>query len=88
MDKGEFVQTGSPTEIYEFPETRFVADFIGSANILKGRVTEDSADHVDVSTDLGSIYIDHGQATKEGSQVWVAIRPEKIHLSKEAPPQE
>lgn len=85
MDKGEFVQTGSPTEIYEFPETRFVADFIGSANILEGKVTEDSADHVRVGTDLGEIYIDHGQSTKQDSRVWVAIRPEKIHLSKTKP---
>ncbi len=82
MDKGEFVQTGSPTDIYEFPESRFVADFIGSANILEGKVTKDSADHVRVATDLGEIYIDHGQSTKQGSRVWVAIRPEKIHLSK------
>ncbi len=82
MDKGEFVQTGSPTDIYEFPESRFVADFIGSANILEGKVTEDSAAHVRVATDLGEIYIDHGQSTKQGSRVWVAIRPEKIHLSK------
>ncbi len=85
MDKGEFVQTGSPTEIYEFPESRFVADFIGSANILEGKVTKDSADHVRVDTDLGEIYIDHGQSTKQDSRVWVAIRPEKIHLSKIKP---
>lgn len=84
MDKGQFIQTGTPTEIYEFPESRFVADFIGSANIVEGEVTEDSADHVRVATELGEIYIDHGQATKEGSKIWVAIRPEKIHLSKKA----
>ncbi|MFT6696440.1 MAG: putrescine transport system ATP-binding protein, partial [Paracoccaceae bacterium] len=61
MDAGRFVQMGTPTEIYEFPETRFVADFIGSANIFEGRVTEDGADHVRVETELGEIYIDHGQ---------------------------
>ncbi len=85
MDKGEFVQIGTPTEIYEFPETRFVADFIGSANIFEGEIVEDGADHVRVSTSLGEIYIDHGQSTKMGSRVWAAIRPEKIHLSKKAP---
>jgi putrescine transport system ATP-binding protein len=85
MDKGQFQQIGTPTEIYEFPETRFVADFIGSANILEGEVSEDSADHVTVSTDLGEIYIDHGQTTQKGSPVWVAIRPEKIQLSIKAP---
>lgn len=85
MDKGEFQQIGTPTEIYEFPDNRFVADFIGSANIVEGKVVENDADHVLVSTDLGDIYIDHGQPTTKGSRVWVAIRPEKIQLSKEAP---
>lgn len=85
MNNGEFVQIGTPTEIYEFPETRFVADFIGSANMFEGRIIEDGPDHVRVMTDLGEVYIDHGQSVKEGSRAWVAIRPEKFHLSKEPP---
>ncbi len=84
MDTGKFVQIGTPTEIYEYPETRFVANFIGSANMFVGRVTEDSADHVVVhAKDHGAdFYIDHGLTVKEGSEVWVAVRPEKIVLSK------
>ena len=85
MDAGQFVQIGSPTEIYEFPETRFVADFIGSTNLFEGRVKDEGADHVMVETEIGDIYIDHGYSTRKGGKVWVAIRPEKIHLSKEAP---
>ena len=85
MDAGKLAQIGTPTEIYEFPESRFVADFIGSANIFEGKVTEDSADHVRVSTELGEVYIDHGQSVKKDSKVWIAIRPEKIMLSKTAP---
>ncbi|MEM9471865.1 MAG: ABC transporter ATP-binding protein [Pseudomonadota bacterium] len=85
MDAGKLAQIGTATEIYEFPETRFVADFIGSANILEGKVTENGADHVTVDTDLGEIYIDHGQSVKDDSRVWIAIRPEKIKLSKTAP---
>ncbi len=85
MDAGELIQIGTPTEIYEYPESRFVADFIGSANIFEGKVIEDSADHVRVSTELGEIYIDHGQSTTEGSKVWVAIRPEKFQVSTKAP---
>jgi len=84
MDAGELIQIGTPTEIYEYPESRFVADFIGSANIFEGKVIEDSADHVRVSTELGEIYIDHGQSTTEGSKVWVAIRPEKFQVSTKA----
>ncbi|MEM9279604.1 MAG: TOBE domain-containing protein [Pseudomonadota bacterium] len=85
MDAGQFVQIGSPTEIYEFPETRFVADFIGSANILEGKVIEDGADHVRVSSNLGEIYIDHGQSVLAGSDIWVGLRPEKIYLSTTPP---
>jgi putrescine transport system ATP-binding protein len=84
MDMGKFVQIGTPTEIYEYPESRMVANFIGSANMFEGRVTENSPDHITVhSTDLDTeFYIDHGLSIKEGSKVWVAVRPEKIKLSK------
>ncbi len=85
MDAGRFMQIGTPNEIYEFPQSRFVADFIGSANIFAGRVSEDGTDHVRVDTDLGEVYIDHGQSVTEGKQIWVGLRPEKIHVSKTAP---
>ncbi|MGR3615097.1 MAG: ABC transporter ATP-binding protein [Paracoccaceae bacterium] len=82
MDAGRFQQIGSPTEIYEFPESRFVADFIGSANIFEGRVIEDGSDHVRVDTEIGEVFIDHGHSVKVGSKIWVALRPEKIRLEK------
>lgn len=85
MDAGQFVQIGTPTEIYEFPETRFVADFIGSANLVEGRVMDEGSDHVRVETELGEIFIDHGYSVSAGSKVWIAIRPEKVHISKEPP---
>ena len=82
MDAGEFRQIGTPTEIYEFPESRFVADFIGSTNMLEGRVSEVGPDHVDVDTDVGPIHIDQGMPVGDGARVWLALRPEKIHLAK------
>ncbi|CUJ90749.1 Spermidine/putrescine import ATP-binding protein PotA [Ruegeria denitrificans] len=82
MDAGRFKQIGTPTEIYEFPESRFVADFIGSANIFEGRVTEDGADHVRVETGFCEVFVDHGHSVKVGSRIWVALRPEKIRLEK------
>lgn len=87
MDEGQFVQIGTPTEIYESPETRFVANFIGSANMFEGRVTENGADHVIVTAgDIeGRFYIDHGVSIKEGTKVWVAVRPEKIRISTTTP---
>ena len=86
MDAGKFKQIGTPTEIYEFPETRFVADFIGSANIFEGRVSEDGADHVIVSTNVGEVYVNHGQSIAKNKKLWVGLRPEKIHLSITPPP--
>ncbi|NRB35431.1 MAG: ABC transporter ATP-binding protein [Rhodobacteraceae bacterium] len=82
MDSGRFQQIGTPTEIYEFPETRFVADFIGTANIVEGRVIEEGADHLSVETEIGDVFIDHGHSVSAGSRVWIALRPEKIRLEK------
>ncbi|HXS32090.1 MAG TPA: ABC transporter ATP-binding protein, partial [Steroidobacteraceae bacterium] len=44
MNRGQIVQTGTPTEIYEFPSSKFVADFIGSVNMFEGRLVEDLPD--------------------------------------------
>ncbi len=84
MDSGKFIQLGTPTEIYEYPATRNVANFIGSVNSFEGRVVEDGADHVLVRSSENNIefYIDHGMSVQEGTKVWVAVRPEKITLSK------
>ena len=82
MDMGKFKQIGTPTEIYEFPESRFVADFIGSANIFEGKVINSKAGHVTVSTDVGELIVNYGQSVSEGKNIWIGIRPEKIHLSK------
>ncbi|MDA9374543.1 ABC transporter ATP-binding protein [bacterium] len=82
MDMGKFKQIGTPTEIYEFPESRFVADFIGSANIFEGKVINSKAGNVTVSTDVGELIVNFGQSVSEGKNIWIGIRPEKIHLSK------
>jgi putrescine transport system ATP-binding protein len=90
MDAGEIVQTGTPTQIYEYPNSRFVADFIGSVNLFDGRVIEDEADHLRVeSAEAGcTLYIDHGVSTTPDARVWVAVRPEKIEISRGKPSQE
>jgi putrescine transport system ATP-binding protein len=89
MDVGRFMQIGTPTEIYEFPNSRLVANFIGNANMFEGRITENGPDHVTVEskTPKCQFYIDHGLSIQEGSKVWVALRPEKIVISKGPPPQ-
>ena len=85
MDMGKFKQIGTPTEIYEFPESCFVADFIGSANIFEGKVISNKAGKLTVSTDVGEVFINNGQSIIEGEKIWLGLRPEKIYLSKIKP---
>ena len=87
MDQGRIVQTGTPKDIYEFPNNKFVAEFIGSVNLFAGRLVEDERDHVRIACDEldKSVLVDHGISAAPNAQLWVAIRPEKIHLSTEAP---
>jgi putrescine transport system ATP-binding protein len=84
MDRGRLMQVAPPAEIYEHPCSRWVADFIGSVNLFEGRVG-DTATQVE-GTAIGPIRV----ATKIGAAphatVWVAVRPEKIHIARTAPP--
>jgi putrescine transport system ATP-binding protein len=87
MEAGRLVQIGTPTEIYEFPRNRFVADFFGTINICEGRVSRADEqitviESAEIGTDIKAL---PGTGIKHGLKVWVAVRPEKISLSKEAP---
>ncbi|MCR6671443.1 ABC transporter ATP-binding protein [Devosia ginsengisoli] len=87
MNQGEIAMIGEPTDIYEFPNSRFVAGFIGSVNMVEGTVTEDEPDHVRISSaELGcDIHVGHGVDCAPEQILWWAIRPEKLHLSREKP---
>ena len=87
MNHGEIVQVGTPTEIYEYPNSRFVSEFIGSVNMFEGRLVEDEPSYVRIeANDLDQpIYVDHGVSSAPGATVWAAIRPEKMHMSREKP---
>jgi putrescine transport system ATP-binding protein len=87
MNHGEIVQIGTPTDIYEYPGSRFVADFIGSVNLFEGRIVEDEPDYVRVASDElgGNFHVGHGVSAAPDAIVWVALRPEKILLSRERP---
>jgi putrescine transport system ATP-binding protein len=85
MEHGRIAQVGTPTDIYESPATKFVADFIGSVNMFAGEVLEGTPGSVR-SSELGAlVQVDQGLALSPGAAVWVALRPEKIHIGK-APP--
>lgn len=85
MEEGKIRQIGSPQEIYEYPNSHYVADFIGNMNIFEGYVAEDEMDHVLVRSDEidCDLYINHASSAPVGSQVSVAIRPEKIMMTKD-----
>ncbi len=87
MNHGEIVQAGTPSEIYEFPDSKFVADFVGSVNMFEGKLFEDEPDYVRIgSPELGgTIYVSHGISAPPEAIVWAAVRPEKIFMSTEAP---
>ena len=90
MDSGRIRQIGTPDEIYESPTSRFAAEFIGSVNMFDGKIDEDMADYVTIrSPSLPTpIYVGHGISGYEGQEVGFAVRPEKLHISKDEPTQQ
>lgn len=85
MDCGKIKQVGSPREIYDFPQDKFVAEFIGESNIFSGKVLEKNNLEMKVEIESGLILaaLIHDKAV--GSSVWVSIRPESVKLSKHLP---
>ena len=85
MSEGRIMQVGAPREIYETPATRYVADFIGNVNLMDGSLTADFPDHVLISCTDCTHYVGHGITGVEGMSVSVAMRPEKLRLTRERP---
>ena len=85
MSEGKILQIGRPSDIYETPNCRFVADFIGSVNLFKGTVDVDEADHVVISSPECLHYVSHGITGTAGMTVHVAVRPEKMTIQPERP---
>jgi putrescine transport system ATP-binding protein len=90
MEAGRIVQIGTPKDIYEYPNCKYVAEFIGNVNMFQGQMIEDEPDHVRIATPEmeGTIYVNHGVSAASDAVVWAAIRPEKIQLSVEPPQQQ
>jgi putrescine transport system ATP-binding protein len=85
MSEGRLLQVGAPAEVYEMPSSRFVADFIGNVNLLDGRLTVDEPDHCVIETPDCRHWVGHGVTGSEGMAVGVALRPEKVQISRAAP---
>jgi len=92
MNEGVIQQVGTPSEVYEYPKTRYVADFIGSVNLFEGRVSDPAGGGAltvgDTDADL-DLHLDYeGRDLAPDQAVAIAIRPEKIAISKERPDQD
>ena len=87
MDSGNLIQVATPTEIYEAPVNKDVADFIGDVNILRGIYKGQN----DVGTQLHSddsdsiVFATQEVGASTGDEMWFAIRPEKLEISKKKP---
>jgi len=86
MSAGKFLQVGSPREIYETPNCRFVADFIGNVNLFDGTLVEDETDHCVIATPHAQFYVGHGISGVQGQSLSVAVRPEKLELARTPAP--
>jgi putrescine transport system ATP-binding protein len=89
MNQGLIVQTDEPHDVYEYPNSRFVAEFVGSVNMLEGFIIEDNVDSVRIdSKEAGCpLFVAHGISCAPQQRVHVALRPEKIKMTRTKPAQ-
>ncbi|ASF15211.1 polyamine ABC transporter ATP-binding protein [Shewanella xiamenensis] len=88
MSDGWIAQTGSPMDIYESPNSRMIAEFIGSVNLFGGEIEVDEVDHLIIKPNdlVQPFYVGYGVTTSvEEKHVWLAVRPEKTIISREQP---
>ncbi len=89
MNHGRLEQVGTPGQVYEYPANRFVANFVGNVNLFEARVTENEGgslwlDCPDLGGRLGAL-AGEAPGPRPGDTCWIALRPEKMLISKEAP---
>jgi putrescine transport system ATP-binding protein len=86
MASGRLEQVATPRELYEAPSSRWIAEFVGDINLLDGEVASREAGRVTISTkDAGSIVVAEPRQPITKTTVAVAIRPEKVKLSRRGP---
>jgi len=88
MDHGKVVQVATPAEIYEQPNSRYVADFIGDINMLEGRIMGEPKGgdvRMQCAGTGGTVSIDQEIDARNGDAAWFAIRPEKVAIGLDPP---
>ena len=88
MDRGRLAQVATPGDLYEQPQTRFVAEFVGDINLLEGRVAGGEGGFWQITSPLAPAPLtvhDPDEALETGQAVAVAVRPEKMTISRDKP---
>ncbi|RJF70733.1 ABC transporter ATP-binding protein [Rhodopseudomonas palustris] len=85
MRAGKLEQVAAPRRLYETPTSRWVAEFVGDVNILDGNVTSREHGRLTIATDAGAVVAAAPSQPVEATSVALAIRPEKIKLSRRGP---
>ncbi|GCD91884.1 ABC transporter ATP-binding protein [Nocardioides sp. LS1] len=83
MNKGVIEQMGAPAELYENPQSTFVANFLGQSNLIEGTIRSRAADVVSVEMHGIGVTVPTERTHAEGDQGWVGIRPEKVLIGEE-----
>ena len=83
MDRGRLMQVAPPADIYERPNSRWVADFVGDVNLFEGRLGDDGLSIE--GTAAGRLRVAAKAAAAPGAMVWVAVRPERVRISRQPP---
>ncbi len=88
MEAGQIRQVGTPTAVYEYPANRYVAEFIGAANLIDGRVVKHDGEFVSIKPAAwdGEVRMRLAQPVVAGTPVYVALRPEKLRIG--SPPED
>lgn len=87
MNDGVINQIGTPFELYEYPNSRYTANFLGQVNLIEGILVDDDEKYAVIKSDEagGNIYVDHAVQGHEGMTFWVALRPERLRITRDAP---
>ncbi len=83
MRAGKIVEIGEPQKIYFNSDSQFVADFIGRANLIRGKIKELDGDHALFDSDIGVVRALNSQQLQAGQEAFLCVRPEFIRLSQE-----
>jgi putrescine transport system ATP-binding protein len=92
MDAGRLEQVATPRELYEAPRSRWIAEFVGDINLFEGKIDAAESGHLTMAPrlaiatrDAGTIYVAEPREKPVKESLCVAIRPEKVKLSRRAP---